>query len=124
MGGPAELKGPDLASGVPPADVPEGGMLLGHARGEPVLVVRRGAELFAVGAVCTHYSGPLSEGLLVGESVRCPWHHACFDLRTGAPSAPAFNPIACYEVVERAGRLVVGERRAAPAPRAVSTPAR
>lgn len=124
MGGPIELKGPDLAIGVAVADVPDGGMLLEHARGEPVLVVRRGTELFAVGAVCTHYSGPLADGILVGSTVRCPWHHACFDLRTGAPSAPAFHPISCYRVERDSDRLVVGEKLAPPAPPAVATPRR
>lgn len=53
------LSGPDLAMGVPLANVPDGAMLLGHAHGEPVLPARRGDELFAIGALCTHYGGPL-----------------------------------------------------------------
>src|SRR5579862_8773236 len=101
MAGPIELKGPDLAAGTALADVPEGGSLLGHARGEPILVVRRADAIFAVGAVCSHYGGPLGEGLVVGDTVRCPWHHACFDLKTGDPSAPAWNPIPCYRVERR-----------------------
>jgi len=109
MGGPVELKGPDLARGAPSTELPDGGMLLGHARGEPVLVARRGPKLFAVGATCTHYGGPLAEGLFVGETVHCPWHHACFDLATGAPNAPAFNPIPCYAVSEQGGKIVVGD---------------
>ena len=77
------LEGPDLAQGVAVSSLAEGAMLLGHTQGEPLILVRRGGALFAIGAVCTHYSGPLAEGLLVDDTVRCPWHHACFSLRTG-----------------------------------------
>jgi NADPH-dependent 2,4-dienoyl-CoA reductase/sulfur reductase-like enzyme/nitrite reductase/ring-hydroxylating ferredoxin subunit len=88
-------------------------MLLGHAQGKAVLVARRGAELFALSATCTHYSGPLGEGLVVGETVRCPWHHACFSLRTGeALRAPALNPVACWEVTQRGDTVVVGRELA------------
>ena len=105
MGGPVELKGPDLGAGVALGSI--GDKLLGHADGEPVLVVRRGEELLAVGAVCTHYSGPLADGIVVGDTVRCPYHHACFDLHTGEASAPAFNPIPVYNVERRGDRCFV-----------------
>jgi NADPH-dependent 2,4-dienoyl-CoA reductase/sulfur reductase-like enzyme/nitrite reductase/ring-hydroxylating ferredoxin subunit len=76
-------------------------MLLGHARGEPVLLIRRGTDVFAIGAVCTHYGAPLVEGLIVGDTVRCPWHHACFSLHTGeALRAPALNPVSRWRVEE------------------------
>jgi len=78
-----ELAGPDLAKGVPNADLAVGGMILGHVSDEAVLLARSGGRLFAIGAECTHYHGPLAEGALVGDTVRCPWHHACFSLRTG-----------------------------------------
>jgi nitrite reductase/ring-hydroxylating ferredoxin subunit len=71
-----KLSGPDLTQGVDLATIPEGTMLLGHTHGEPVLVARRGDELFAIGAICTQYGAPLEQGLLVGDTVRCPWHHA------------------------------------------------
>ena len=61
---PQEAK-PDLTKGVPAADIPEGGMLVGQVGDDEVLVARVGGELFAVGAHCTHYHGPLGEGLLV-----------------------------------------------------------
>jgi NADPH-dependent 2,4-dienoyl-CoA reductase/sulfur reductase-like enzyme/nitrite reductase/ring-hydroxylating ferredoxin subunit len=105
-GGQEELKGPDLSSGIPLADIADGAMLLGHAEGESVLLARRGEEIFAIGATCTHYGGPLSEGLLVEDTVRCPWHHGCFSLRTGEPvGAPALSPVACWRV-ERTGDRV------------------
>jgi NADPH-dependent 2,4-dienoyl-CoA reductase/sulfur reductase-like enzyme/nitrite reductase/ring-hydroxylating ferredoxin subunit len=115
MGGESKLTGPDLEAGIAAADLPDGGMLLGHAQGDPVLLARHGEDVFAVGASCTHYGGPLAEGLLVGDEVRCPLHHACFSLRTGEPvRAPALNPIDCYEVSAREGRLyVLGKREAA-----------
>ena len=97
----ATLNGPDLTQGVELSTVPDGTMLLGHALGEPVLLVRRGDELFAIGAICTHYGAPLEQGLLVGDTIRCPWHHACFNLRTGEVlRAPALDPVSCWRVEE------------------------
>ncbi len=106
-----KLSGPDLSQGISLSDLTDGGQLLGHSDGEAVLVVRRGEEIFAIGATCTHYGGPLAEGLVVGETVRCPWHHACFSLRTGeAVKAPALNPIACYKIERQGDRITIGEK--------------
>ncbi|MBI5496647.1 MAG: FAD-dependent oxidoreductase [Deltaproteobacteria bacterium] len=106
-----DLKGPDLAAGIPAADLAEGGVVLGHVDGEAVLVARRGTQLLAVAATCTHYGGPLADGLLDDDTVRCPWHHACFSLRTGeALAAPALKPLACWEVEQRGTRIVVTGR--------------
>lgn len=115
MGGQTELKGPNLAEGVDAKSVIEGTPLLGHAAGEAVMLVRQGETVRAVGATCTHYSGPLAEGLVVGNTVRCPWHHACFDLDTGeAVRAPALNPIACYAVETKGEKLYVLGKKDAP----------
>jgi NADPH-dependent 2,4-dienoyl-CoA reductase/sulfur reductase-like enzyme/nitrite reductase/ring-hydroxylating ferredoxin subunit len=104
--------GPDLALGVAASELADGAMVSGHVGEDAVLLVRRGAEYFAIGATCTHYSGPLAQGLVVGDTVRCPWHHACFSLRTGeALAAPAFAPVACWATDVRDGRVVVGARR-------------
>jgi NADPH-dependent 2,4-dienoyl-CoA reductase/sulfur reductase-like enzyme/nitrite reductase/ring-hydroxylating ferredoxin subunit len=109
MGGQTELSGPDLQKdGVVARDIADGAMLQGHANGEAVLLVRRGDSFLAVGATCTHYGGPLAEGLLVGNEVHCPWHHACFDVRTGeAVRAPALNALACFKVEQKDGRVFV-----------------
>jgi NADPH-dependent 2,4-dienoyl-CoA reductase/sulfur reductase-like enzyme/nitrite reductase/ring-hydroxylating ferredoxin subunit len=94
-----KLSGPDLTQGIELSTIPDGTMLLGHARGEPVLLARRGDEVFAIGAICTHYGAPLEQGLLVGDTVRCPWHHACFSLRTAeALRAPALDPVSRWRV--------------------------
>ena len=82
----AKLSGPDLTQGVELSTIPDGTMLLGHAQGEPVLLARRGDEVFAIGAICTHYGAPLEQGLLDGDTVRCQWHHACFSLPPARPS--------------------------------------
>src|SRR5580698_4362000 len=103
--------GPDLTLGVALSEF-TGETLLGHVGDDDVLLVRAGPDIFAIDAQCSHYHGPLAEGLVVGESVRCPWHHACFDLRTGAAlRAPALSPLACWKVEERAGRVFVTEKR-------------
>jgi NADPH-dependent 2,4-dienoyl-CoA reductase/sulfur reductase-like enzyme/nitrite reductase/ring-hydroxylating ferredoxin subunit len=108
-------KGPDLTKGIPLTAFPVNGMLTGHAGGEDVLVVRRGSDVFALSAHCTHYHGPLAEGLVVGDTLRCPWHHACFDLRSGeALHAPAFDPLASWRVEQQGGMVFVREKLAAP----------
>ena len=115
MGGNPEPSGPDLKAGIALSDIPEGGMLLGQADGEPVLLARTGGKIFAVGATCTHYGGPLAEGLIVGDTVRCPWHHACFSLRTGeALRAPALDPIACWRVERKGTMAFVREKQPEP----------
>src|SRR6266567_1254869 len=104
----SEPEGPDFEKGCRIDKVADSEMLLGHAFGEPILVARRGDELFAIGATCTHYGGPLAKGLMVDCTVHCPWHHARFDLRTGeAIAAPALNNVASYKIEKRGERFFV-----------------
>ena len=107
-----ELTGPDLTQGIDFSSVAPGQLIAGHAFGEPVLLVHVEPNWFAVGAKCTHYGAPLAEGVLVSETIRCPWHHACFELRNGAASrAPALNDLPSYTVrVENNLVRVTGKR--------------
>ena len=102
--------GPDLAQGV--ASDFSGETLLGHVGDQDVLLVRSGSGIFAIDAHCSHYHGPLAEGLVVGDSIRCPWHHACFDLRTGeATRAPALTALAVWQVEREGERIFVRQKR-------------
>ena len=117
------LTGPDLAAGVAAADLAPGASLLGHAFGDSVLLARVGSDYLAIGATCSHYGGPLAEGVIVGDTVRCPWHHACFSLRNGeALRAPALSPVPCF-LVERRGDRVVVTRKEERHPLAATYPA-
>ena len=105
------LKGPDFSLGVDVSAIPDGGMLTGHANDESVVVVRRGDEFFAVGASCPHYGGPIGEGVVVDDTIRCPWHHACFSLRDGAAvRAPALEALPCWHVEVTDGSAYVRDR--------------
>jgi apoptosis-inducing factor 3 len=108
----AKPSGRDLTQGIALDELGDGAKLAGFVGDEQALLVRQGLEVYAIGAQCTHYHAPLGEGLLVGGTIRCPWHHACFDLRTGeALRAPALSPIACWSVEQRDGKIFVREKR-------------
>lgn len=109
--------GPDLEAGIQRGRLADGEALEGHVGDEAVLLVRRGDAYFAIGAHCTHYGGPLAEGLVHEDTVRCPWHHACFSLRTGeAIGPPALDPVGRYEVAIEEDVVRVTGKRGRPAP--------
>ena len=123
-------RGPDLLQGVISAQLSNGGTLIGHIGDDEILLVRQGTELFAVGAHCTHYHGPLADGIVIGDTVCCPWHHACFNLRNGESlRAPAIDALPIWRVEERDGRIFVHEKYVQQKPtlqgkRAANTPDR
>lgn len=107
--------GPDLTKGIASTELTEGKMLTGLVGDEEVLLVRRNGAVCAIAAHCTHYHGPLADGIVVGDTIRCPWHHACFDLKTGeALAAPAISPLTCWQVEEHDGKIVVGAKKEQP----------
>ena len=117
--------GPDFTQGIVTADLADGAMLLGRVGDAPALLVRRGADLLVIGATCTHYGGPLAEGLILGDTVRCPWHHACFSLRTGAAlRPPALSGLPCWRVEQRDGMAFVREELQPPAAPSLSAAGR
>jgi apoptosis-inducing factor 3 len=112
---------PDLRAGVEIDDISDGAIVSGRIDSDEAVLVRRGEEFFAVGAQCTHYHGALASGLAVDDTIRCPLHHACFSLRTGAAlRAPALDPIACWRVERVGNQVFVRERKPEPKPAAPS----
>jgi NADPH-dependent 2,4-dienoyl-CoA reductase/sulfur reductase-like enzyme/nitrite reductase/ring-hydroxylating ferredoxin subunit len=108
----------DLTRGVPAESIADGQVLSGRVGDQDVLLIRAGGQFYAVRAQCTHYRGALADGLVVGSTIRCPLHHACFDLATGdALRAPALDPLPCWRVERRDGRIFVAEPLPTPSPR-------
>ena len=100
--------GLNLEEGISLSRLEEGKPLGGNVGDDKVVVVKQGDQIFAIGARCTHYSGPLEKGLVVGKTIRCPLHHAVFDLETSRPvGAPAFKPTGCYPVEVEGDRFRV-----------------
>ena len=116
--------GPDFSLGVPQVQVPAEGVLAGRVGEEAVLLSRLDGAYHAVSGTCTHYGAPLAQGLVTGDEVRCPWHHACFSLRTGrARKAPALSPLAVWKVEVEGDRVFVrAKEEARPAPPKPRTP--
>src|SRR5689334_19760039 len=105
---------PDLAAGIPLGELHDGAIVTGRVEGEDAILVRSGDALYAIGAHCTHYHGPLADGVVVGDTVRCPWHHACFSLRSGeATGAPALDALPCWRV-EQVGDVAFVRERISP----------
>lgn len=117
MGGNTERpEGPDFTVGVPSDLLAEGGRVAGRVGDDPVVLARVGGRCFAVGGKCPHYGAPLADGLVVGDTIRCPWHHAAFDLRTAdLERPPALDDLPCWNVEENDGQIRVTSRAERPA---------
>ncbi len=113
MGSDTPPTGPDLRAGVPTSSIGDS-PLIGRVDDQAVLLVRHGQAIRAVAAHCTHYSGPLADGIVVDGTIRCPWHHACFDLASGQPLGAAIAPLPCWDVIVEGDRVRVGTTRSQP----------
>ncbi len=90
------------------ADLPEGKPVVVDVEKAPILLLRRGEEIFAVENWCQHAGGPLSEGEIEGDEVVCPWHGSRFCLADGRPlDGPASAPLRTFEVREQGGRIAL-----------------
>jgi nitrite reductase/ring-hydroxylating ferredoxin subunit/uncharacterized membrane protein len=108
-----EPRGPrDFVPVLADSELGEGQMRRVEAAGVSVLVARRDGAVFAVAEVCSHMGGPLADGQLEGDGVRCPWHGSRFALGDGRVlDGPATFPQPCFDTRIRAGRIEVRPAR-------------
>ena len=93
---------------LPEAELPEARPTRAEHQSVPILLVRRGTRIFALAETCSHFSGPLSEGKLVGDSIVCPWHSSRFALDDGRVlDGPAVHPQPCLEARVQNGQIEV-----------------
>lgn len=89
-------------------DVPQGQLRRVMVDGQPVLLANVGGTVYATQAACTHDEGPLDEGELEDDCIRCPWHFSLFSLKTGEViESPAADGIATYEVQVEDGQILI-----------------
>lgn len=94
------------------AELQENQLTRVEVRDVSILLVRRGGQIFALAETCSHLGGPLSEGALIDNSVRCPWHGSRFSLEDGnVIDGPATHPQPCLEARVREGQIEVRLRR-------------
>jgi NADPH-dependent 2,4-dienoyl-CoA reductase/sulfur reductase-like enzyme/nitrite reductase/ring-hydroxylating ferredoxin subunit len=88
------------------SELKEGAPVVVEVEEKKVLLLRSEGRIYACGNECSHYHGPLSDGLVVGHVVTCPWHNARFDIRDGQLVAPpGLNGIPSYETKVEDGRV-------------------
>lgn len=89
-------------------DLPDGKPHRVEPNGTPVLLLRQGDQVRAIGATCPHLGGPLDKGPIDGDTVACPWHGSVFSLTNGALiHGPALMPVAGYEVRIKDGQVAI-----------------
>jgi nitrite reductase/ring-hydroxylating ferredoxin subunit/uncharacterized membrane protein len=104
----SELLPQDFARVAADADVPEGKPVRVEHNGTPILLVRRGAQIFALAETCAHLGGPLSEGKLEGDAISCPWHGSRYSIRDGhVIDGPSVHPQPCLEARSSNGQIEV-----------------
>lgn len=118
MGDVHTLTGPDFKKGIPINSLSSGQKILGHADDTPAILIHQNNQYYAIGAICTHYSANLIDGIITEGTIHCPWHHSCFDLETGdSQKAPALNPLPTWRTEVLDGMVFVREKNEAPMPR-------
>jgi nitrite reductase/ring-hydroxylating ferredoxin subunit/uncharacterized membrane protein len=109
---PAEGLPKEFSRVLAEAELPESTPTRAQHNGVPILLVKRGQQIFAIAETCSHLGGPLSEGKLDGDTIQCPWHGSQFSLADGrVVNGPAVHPQPCLEARVRDGNIEVRSSR-------------
>lgn len=109
---PAQGLPKDFTRVLAASDLHEDVPMRAEHNGLPLLIVKRGEKIFALAETCSHLGGPLSEGRLEGNTIRCPWHASQFSLEDGSVvNGPAVHPQPCFEARIRDGQIEVRSGR-------------
>jgi nitrite reductase/ring-hydroxylating ferredoxin subunit/uncharacterized membrane protein len=101
----------DFVAVLPDVELREGQARSVTAHGVSIALVRRGGRIAALGERCAHLGGPLSEGAVDADAIRCPWHGSLFSLEDGRVlEGPSTYPQPCFDVRVRAGQIEVRPR--------------
>jgi nitrite reductase/ring-hydroxylating ferredoxin subunit len=96
----------DWINAIAESELKEGAPVVVEVEEKKVFLLSSEGRIYACGNECSHYHGPLSDGLVVGHVVTCPWHNARFDIRDGQLVAPpGLNGIPSYETKVEDGRV-------------------
>jgi nitrite reductase/ring-hydroxylating ferredoxin subunit/uncharacterized membrane protein len=96
----------DFVAVMDAADLQEGKLTRVDASGIPVVLLRQGSKVYAIGATCPHQGGPLDEGTYQDGTVTCPWHGSCFRMEDGSVvNGPAVYPAPTFDIRVRDGKI-------------------
>ena len=102
----------DYVTALAATDLPENQLKRVELKGQPILLLRRGDKIYAVGAVCSHYGGPLEKGKAIDNTVQCPYHYSRFSLEDGSvKEGPSSSPVPAYETQVVGGQIQVRMRK-------------
>jgi len=102
------MDGNEWTNVLPETALKEGVPVTVEVDGKKVLVVLVEGKIYACGNECSHYHAPLSDGLLTGHIITCPWHNARFDvLHGGLDSPPGLNDLSSYEAKIEGGGVLL-----------------
>ena len=105
---PAQEPPEDFTAVLPASQLEENKPRRVEANGYPLVLVKRGEQILALAEMCTHAGGPLSEGRLEGDCIRCPWHGSLFDMRDGSVvESPSVHAVACFDTRVQNGQIEV-----------------